>query len=93
METAAHFKERRLRLNITQADLASRANVSLGSVRKFEQTGEIGYKGLLRLSYVLEFMDDILKAMKPEKEFYQSIDEILEEDNRPKRKRASRHED
>lgn len=50
-ELAARARARRLELNITQAELAERSGVSLGSLRRFETTGEVS----LRLGELKEF--------------------------------------
>ena len=52
-ELAARAKARRLELNITQMELAERSGVSLGSLRRFERTGEISLASLLELALVL----------------------------------------
>lgn len=41
-----------------QSTLAERAGVSLASLRRFEQTGQISLSSLLRLSFVLGRLSD-----------------------------------
>lgn len=52
-ETARKAKACRLRMNMTQQELAERSGVSLASLRRFEQTGEISYYSLLKLAWIL----------------------------------------
>ncbi len=52
-DLAARVRASRLSQNITQAELAERSGVSLGSVRRFEATGEISLRSLLALALVL----------------------------------------
>ncbi len=52
------FKQRRLSLGYTQQTLAKMTGVSLGSVKRFESSGEISFKSLLKLSLLLECLDD-----------------------------------
>ncbi len=52
------FKEKRLALSYTQNTLAQMTGVSLGSVKRFEASGEISFKSLLKLSLALECIDD-----------------------------------
>ncbi|WP_020567769.1 helix-turn-helix domain-containing protein [Neolewinella persica] len=42
----------------SQADLAKRSGVSLGSLRRFEQTGKISLEHLLLLTHVLQRLRD-----------------------------------
>lgn len=57
-ETAAKHRVLRKHLGLSQAELADRAGVSLGSLRRFEQTGEISFAALLRLAHVLHRLED-----------------------------------
>lgn len=43
----------RLDLNWSQQDLADRSGVSMGSLRRFESTGEISFKSLVAISIAL----------------------------------------
>lgn len=58
LETAARLKVLRKRAKFTQASLAERAGVSLGSLKRFEQTGLIAFDSLLRLAHVLDRLAD-----------------------------------
>ena len=53
-------KARQLRLGRKwkQATLAERSGVTLASLRRFERTGQISLKNLLRLSFALGRLDD-----------------------------------
>ena len=50
-------RTRRLELNLTQAALASRSGVSLGTLKRFERYGEISLKNLLLLAVALKSID------------------------------------
>jgi transcriptional regulator with XRE-family HTH domain len=50
---AARVREARLAADLTQAGLAARAGVSLGSIRRFETTGQIALESLARLAIAL----------------------------------------
>jgi transcriptional regulator with XRE-family HTH domain len=58
LEIAQRAKEKRLLLNITQAELAVRSGVSLGSLRRFESTGQVSLFGLLQIALVLGNLGD-----------------------------------
>lgn len=53
-EIARKEKERRKRKGFTQEELAQRSDVSLSSLRRFEQTGEISFASLVRIGSVLD---------------------------------------
>ena len=48
MLLAARFRARRLAINLTQEGLSSRSGVSWGSLKRFERTGAIALKSLLK---------------------------------------------
>jgi len=58
---------RHLRLNLKwkQSTLAERAGVSLPSLRRFERTGLISLKHLLRLAFALGRLDDFWPLLEP----------------------------
>jgi len=72
---ATRIKKRRKEAKITQAELAERSGVSLGSVKRFEGIGEISLINLLRIASVLGYENDFEKLF--ERKNYQSIDEII----------------
>lgn len=77
LDVALREKERRKRLGYTQAQLAKKAGVSLGSLRRFEQTGDISFASLVSLSYALGCQDELAHLF--EKPAYTSIQEVLDE--------------
>ena len=64
-ELAARVKARRLALNITQAELAERSGVSLGSLRRFETTGEISLRAFLELALILGELKEFSSLFRP----------------------------
>lgn len=74
---AQREKARRRRLNITQQELAQRSGVSLGSLRRFEQTGSISLESLVRLARALDCENELdVLFSKPA---YRSIEEVVRE--------------
>lgn len=57
-EIASRAKDMRLKQNLTQEGLALRSGVSLGSIKRFERTGEISLKSLIDIALALGCMDD-----------------------------------
>ena len=77
---AARAKQRRITLQLTQAELAKKAGLTLATYRRFEQKGQITLTGLLHVAFALDCMsdfnalfasqswatmDDMLKQTKP----------------------------
>jgi len=69
------IRKRRREGRISQAELADKTGVSLGSIKRFETTGEISLTNLLRIAVVLGYETDFDKLF--ERKNYQSIDEII----------------
>ena len=55
---ADKFKSLRLSKGLTQAGLAKRSGVSLGTLKRFESTGEVSLGTLLHLANSLDCLDD-----------------------------------
>jgi transcriptional regulator with XRE-family HTH domain len=53
-DIAARARESRLDMNLSQSALAKRSGASLGSLKRFERTGEISLKNLLLLAVALD---------------------------------------
>jgi len=82
-------KRNRLELNLTQKALAVRSGVSFGSLRKFETTGEISLKSLVKIAIALD-ATDVFADLFSQKQ-YQSIDELIQKKEKTK-KRGRRNE-
>ncbi len=83
------FKEKRLFMNLTQDGLAKRSGVSLGSLKRFESSGQISLESLLKLSLVLECLDDFANIANPKKEVLNSLDDILKTKVKGTKKRGT----
>ena len=57
-ETAEKCKLLRKSKKWNQAEFAERSGVSLGSLKRFETTGQISYSSLLKLAHVLDRLTD-----------------------------------
>ena len=76
LDVAQRFAARRKEAGYTQTELAKRSGVSLGSLRRFEQTGEISFHSLARLAYALRMEGDF-DALFARRQ-YQSIQEVID---------------
>lgn len=83
---AQSARGKRLELNLSQQNLAKRSGVSYGSLKKFEQTGQISLESLLKLALILKSIDgfhNLFAPLKPEMAL--SLDDII---NSKERKRG-----
>ena len=71
------FKTRRKQLKLTQKELATKADVSLGSLKRFETTGQISLDSLLKLAFVLECLEDFDEVCEEREEMPESLEEVL----------------
>jgi transcriptional regulator with XRE-family HTH domain len=87
---AENTRRQRLEMDLTQEGLAKRSGVPLPTLRQFEQKHSISLESFLKLQMVLGGLDSILKATEVRKSEFSSIDEVLEADSAPVRKRGKR---
>ncbi|AGR77783.1 conserved hypothetical protein, putative transcriptional regulator [Aliarcobacter butzleri 7h1h] len=71
------FKQKRLSLNLTQEGLSNKSGVSLGSIKRFESSGEISFESLLKIALVLNCLDDFKNIANEKDERYESMDDLL----------------
>ncbi|MDQ1245084.1 MAG: hypothetical protein QG565_1425 [Campylobacterota bacterium] len=87
-QLAENFKQKRLELNLTQEGLASKSGVSLGSLKRFENSSQISLESLLKLSVVLGCLDDFMDIAKAKENSFSSLDELLQSKEKPIKKRG-----
>lgn len=85
-ELKDRYKDLRLSFDFTQAGLARRSGVSLGSIKRFERSGQISFESLLKLSLTLECLDDFAHIANPKKDTIHSIDQLLEKKDTSKKR-------
>ena len=75
IKIAEKAKAKRKYMKLTQQQLSDKSGVSLGSLKRFERTGEISLSSLLKIALVLDSLKEFERLFdKPE---YTSIEEIL----------------
>jgi transcriptional regulator with XRE-family HTH domain len=57
-ELAGKFRLLRKSKKISQMELADKSGVSLGSIKRFEQTGQISLESLLKLTHLFDRLED-----------------------------------
>jgi len=90
MKIVENIRDRRLQMELTQEGLSERAGVPLSTLRKFEQKGVISLESFLKILSVVGGLEEILVALKPKKQHFKSIDEVLKSEKKNIRKRGSR---
>ena len=80
-----NFKQKRLFLSLTQEGLANKSGVSLGSIKRFESSGQISLESLLKLAFVLDCLDDFQNIATKKIEKYKTMDELLKSEHTKKR--------
>lgn len=76
-DIALSERKKRKKRKLSQAELSGRAGVSLGSLRRFEQTGEISFVSLLKIAAVLDETDKFAELFTSRE--YASIQEVIDE--------------
>jgi len=77
MDIAKRISARRKEKKITQQMLSTRADVSLGSIKRFERTGEISLSSLIKIAFALGLEDDFDSLFV--RKGYSSIQEVIDE--------------
>ncbi|ADD67341.1 helix-turn-helix domain protein [Denitrovibrio acetiphilus DSM 12809] len=80
------LRNTRLEKNLTQEGLAERSGVSLGTLKKFESTGQISLESLLKLCLALNLLDNFANLFDKQEQL-KSLDAILSQDKTRKRGR------
>lgn len=80
---AENEKKRRKQLGMTQNKLAEEASISLASLRRFEQKGEIALSSLMKIAIVLRAQDEFLSLFPSIR--YKSIKEIINAERKESR--------
>lgn len=64
-ELALKHRVIRKQNGLTQSELAKRSGVSLGSIKRFELTGQISLESLLKLAHILNRINDFELIFRP----------------------------
>lgn len=62
---AGKVKDARLAKNYSRKTLAERAGIGAGSLKRFEETGEVSFVSLMKIASVLGCMDDFNGLFEP----------------------------
>lgn len=81
-----NFKQQRLSLNLTQEGLSNKSGVSLGSIKRFETTGQISLESLLKVAFILDCLNDFKNIAIKKEDNFKTMDELLK--SKPIKKRG-----
>jgi transcriptional regulator with XRE-family HTH domain len=85
-EVAGRARAVRLEFGYTQESLATHSGVSFGSIKRFENTGQISLESLLKIALILgslEDFDSLFKTKQPQG--INSLDNMLKSVKKRKR--------
>ena len=74
-ELVKKIKQHRKKLKISQAQLASKSGVSLGSIKRFESKYEISLNSFIKILIALNLEQDLENLFT--QKCYNSIDEVI----------------
>lgn len=78
LELAQKAKNLRKSKKMSQVDLSARANLSLGSLKRFEQTGQISLESLLKIAFILGRLEEFDLLFKRNE--MEEIEKLFKED-------------
>lgn len=82
-EIAKKAQNKRLKLNLSQQTLSEKSGVSYGTLKKFEQKGQISLESLLKIALALNEMDSFeCLFVKGDHTLPSSLDDILSDKKR-----------
>jgi transcriptional regulator with XRE-family HTH domain len=81
----ARAKQRRLAANLTQEGVATRANVSFGTLKRFESTGDASIETLIAIAFALNAESEFDGLFPPLP--YKTIDDVIEQKPRQRGRR------
>ncbi len=64
-DTASRHRTLRKKEKLSQAELAERSGVSLGSIKRFESTGQISLESFLKLLAILDRLEKFDTILQP----------------------------
>lgn len=77
IQIAQRLRHIRRRRKISQKELSSKSGVSLGSVKRFETTGDVSLLSLTKIAMALDLQDSLLNLFADVP--FQSLEEIKNE--------------
>lgn len=77
IQIAENLKKKRKIAKLSQQELSLKSGVSYGSIKRFENHGEISLQSLVKLAIALDCEDELLRLFSRKE--YSSIQEVIDE--------------
>lgn len=74
-DIAERFKKIRKAKRVTQVNLSKQSNVSYGTIKRFETSGEISLHNLIKLCVALDIVDEVRNLFNNIS--FKNIDEVI----------------
>lgn len=75
-------RNKRKLYKLSQQQLSNKSGVSLGSLKRFERTGEISFKSLLKIAFVLDSQNDFDNLFKISTNNFKNLKDLLKNENK-----------
>jgi transcriptional regulator with XRE-family HTH domain len=61
----------------SQKEFADRTGISLGSIKRFEQTGQVSLESLLKMAHLLDKLSDFENILNPPKIDFKTLNKLF----------------
>ena len=75
-------RNKRKLYKLSQQQLSNKSGVSLGSLKRFERTGEISFKSLLKIAFVLDSQNDFDNLFKISTNNFKNLKDLLKNEDK-----------
>ena len=81
-DISLRVRNKRKLYKLTQQQLSNKSGVSLGSLKRFERTGEISFKSLLKIAFVLDSQNDFDNLFKISTNNFKNLKDLLKNEDK-----------
>ena len=81
-DISLRVRNKRKLYKLSQQQLSNKSGVSLGSLKRFERTGEISFKSLLKIAFVLDSQNDFDNLFKISTNNFKNLKDLLKNENK-----------
>lgn len=81
-DISLRVRNKRKLYKLTQQQLSNKSGVSLGSLKRFERTGEISFKSLLKIAFILDSQNDFDNLFKISTNNFKNLKDLLKNEDK-----------
>lgn len=81
-DISLRVRNKRKLYKLTQQQLSNKSGVSLGSLKRFERTGEISFKSLLKIAFILDSQNDFDNLFKISTNNFKNLKDLLRNEDK-----------